>query len=168
MYMDPDIEQSLSPDTFEETGIEWNAPTHMHTERSADWYWALGILAICGTIASILWGNLLFAVIIALAALSIVLIAARTPREHTILLGERGVVVDEDFYPYRSLRSFWIAEHSSGTPKLILSTTGIIHPHIVVPLMTVEPEVICAHLEQYIPEEPGHSVSTYAAEFLGF
>ena len=60
--------------------IVWHAPTHESSERSADWYWALGVLTIASAALAIFFGNILFAVIITLAAVTIGILAAKEPR----------------------------------------------------------------------------------------
>lgn len=147
--------------------IRWSAPAHEKQFRTSDWYWALGIIGVCGAAASVLWGNVLFAVIIAVGALSLGVLSAREPREHDVALTERGVVVDGDLYPYASLRSFWIAAGRT-VPRLYLSTTGIVHPHLVLGIH--EParvEDVYDYLSQYLEEEEAHSLGTLAAELLG-
>ena len=41
-------------------GISWEAPEHRHTDKSSDWYWALGIIAIAAAAAALVFGNTLF------------------------------------------------------------------------------------------------------------
>ena len=152
----------------EEHTIVWTAPTHAHFERSIDWYWALGILALCGSIASVLWGNVLFAAIIALAAVMLGTIAARGPRRCEVHINTKGILLDHEFYPYHSIHSFWIETHHIPSPKLFLSTTGVIHPHIAVLIEEpADPEEIRAYLREFVTEESNHSISTIFADFLG-
>jgi hypothetical protein len=60
----------------------WSVITHEHRERTTDWYWALGLVAIAGAVASVFFGNTLLAIIILLGAGSIGFLAIRGPREH--------------------------------------------------------------------------------------
>lgn len=147
--------------------ISWRTSAHEKQDRTSDWYWALGIIGICGAVASVLWGNILFAVIIALAALSIGVLAARIPREHDVHIDSRGVIVDGDLYPYESLHSFWIAG-GREVPRLYLSTTGIVHPHLVLGIREpAQVEEVYHYLSQFIEEEEKHSIGTLAAEWFG-
>ncbi len=158
-------EEEIVPENREV--ISWSAPAHEKQNRTSDWYWALGIIGICGAAAAVLWGNMLFAVIIAVGALSLGVLAARKPREHDVRIDERGVVVDGDLYPYSSLRSFWIADGRS-VPRLYLSTTGIVHPHLVLGIHEpAQVEDVYDYLSQFLEEEEAHSLGTLAAEMLG-
>ena len=159
--MDP--EDELVPVT-----LQWIAPAHLKTHRTTDWYWALGIIAIFGTVACVIWGNILFAIIIALGAIMIIVMAIREPRELEIEITPDGIHIDHDFYPYPSIYSFWVADYAAQ-PKLFLSTTGLIHPHITIPLTPdAQSHHVRSYLEQYLPEESGHSLGSFLAEFLGF
>ena len=46
---------------------EWQGREYEHNPKSADWYWALGIVGVATTIASLLFGNYLFAFLILIA-----------------------------------------------------------------------------------------------------
>ena len=48
--------------------LEWKGREYDHNPKSADWYWALGIIAVAATVAAILFGNYLLAVLIVIAA----------------------------------------------------------------------------------------------------
>jgi hypothetical protein len=116
--------------------ISWQVETHVHKDRSVDWYWGLGLGAVVAAAISLLLGNLLFALILLLGAGSIATLVARGPREHWVRVDSRGVSLDGTLYRYTSVQSFWI-EHADGAqrePRLLLSTNGIFSPQIVVPL----------------------------------
>ena len=149
--------------------IRWVAPIHTHTERSVDWFWALGAVTIVGIGICIWLGNLLLALIIAVAALCVVLIASREPRDHEITLMRHGVIVERELYPYDSIHSFWIHEDHPVHPKLHISTKSWLHPHISLIIEEpAEPADVRTYLSDHLPEEEGHSLATYAAQVLGF
>jgi hypothetical protein len=113
--------------------ISWEILTHVHKERTNDWYWALGLTAVVAAALSIWLGNLLFGVVILLCAGSMGMLAARGPREHGVALDARGLTVDGTLYPYRSLKSFWV-DTDPEYPRLFITTHGVITPHMALPL----------------------------------
>lgn len=117
----------------QEQAISWTVLTHEHKDRSADWYWTLGALAVVGIGLSIFFSNILLAIILAVGAGSIGFLAARGPREHMVRIDKRGVSLDGTLYPYPSIHSFWV-EESAENPRLFLSTSGFLSPSITVPL----------------------------------
>ncbi len=149
--------------------MEWRAPTHLRAQRTNDWYWALGIAAVCGSVAAVLLGNILFAAIILLAAIILGIAAVREPRECDVQLSPQGVVIDNEMYPYRSIRSFWIDEREHlPAPKLFLATTGLVHPHITVILSSHEDAgAVREYLSQFAKEIEEHTFGTMFAELLG-
>ncbi|MGH7141487.1 MAG: hypothetical protein ACREGH_02540 [Minisyncoccia bacterium] len=151
-----------------EGGFYWVAPSHTHTERRVDWYWAVGIVAVVGIGASIWFGDYIFALIIAAAAACLMLIASRYPREFDVLVTPRGITVDNETYAFGDLHSFWVHEAHPVHPKLYLATRGILHPHLAIIIdESINPGDVRDYLGQYVPEEPGHSLATFFTERLG-
>ena len=148
--------------------LTWQVASHKTRERSNDWYWGLGGLAIVGVIASILFSNMLLAIIIALGAFSLGYLALQEPREHTITLGPRGISVDGTRYAWRGVRSFWV-EHQEQNPRLFVTMTGLLAPHLSIYLAdTVEAEQVRRMLKKYTVEvEQGPQIGEQLAEMLG-
>ena len=151
-----------------EQTISWHVQTHAHYERSADWYWALGILAVGGAAVSIYFSNILFALILLVGAGSIGALVARGPREHTVALDKRGISMDGTLYPYQSIKSFWVEPHTE-TPRLFLTTGSLLHPHIIVPLdSAAHGAEVRSHLLQFAEEiERLPRLSEEVAEIFG-
>ena len=132
-------------------GIRWAVLTHEHRERTADWYWALAVVSLVGIGLSIYFGNVLFALIIAIGALSIGVLVARGPREHDVHVHPRGVTVDGTLYPYPALQSFWVHveepiyevevepdEEFEPRAHLLLNTHSYVHPRLTLPLIDID------------------------------
>lgn len=152
-----------------EDTISWSAPTHSPAPRSADWYWTLGLVAVCGIVASVFFGNLIFAALISLAALCVGVLAARAPRECEVHITPEGISLDQDFFPYRSLRTFFVLTDHHAGPRLLLTTSGILHPHMAIGIHEpATPEAIHAYLSHFLKEEEHHSPGGFLIELLGF
>ena len=151
-----------------EPTIVWQVVTHEHIERSADWYWGLGILAIVSAGVSIYFSNILFAIILLVGAGSIGVLVARGPREHVVALDKRGISMDGTLYPYQSIRSFWVEPHVE-VPRLFITTSSLLHPHIIVPLDSApHGEEVRRHLLQFAEEiERLPRLSEEVAEIFG-
>src|SRR5579872_152848 len=119
-------------------GIAWIVHTHEHTERTVDWYWALGLGAVVGAGFSIFFGNILLAFIIVIGAASIGTLVARGPRTHWVRVDARGISMDGTLYPYSSIRSFYIEplepEHGRYG-RLLVSTSAFVSPQLVIPTL---------------------------------
>ena len=162
----PEEHTHESPTPLPDT-IGWRAPTHEKEGRSTDWYWALGIIGVCGAVVSVLLGDVLFGIIVAVGALFLGILAAREPREHDVHLSGRGVLVDDELYHWESLQSFWMDEARSA-PRLFITTGALLHPHLVLPVHEpADPQEVYDYVSHFLPEEESHSLGTLAAEVLG-
>ncbi len=126
----------MAMSTGQEQGIVWTVKTHEHKERSVDWYWALGLIAAAAAGMSIYFANYLFAVILVIAAGSIGVLVARGPREHAVRIDQRGISLDGTLYPYSGIHSYWV-EPATENPRLLVMTTGLLAPQLVIPLESV-------------------------------
>ncbi|MEZ4200500.1 MAG: hypothetical protein R3B69_02820 [Candidatus Paceibacterota bacterium] len=75
--------------------VFWEAPEHHHFEKGSDWFWALGIIALCGAVAAFFLGNFLLSLLIIIAACAMALVAARDPRVVDFAVTTRGVTFEE-------------------------------------------------------------------------
>lgn len=137
--------------------IYWEAPEHTHIEKTSDWYWALGILALAGSITSILFNDVLFAMVILLAAMTVFITGNRKPRIIPFEMSARGVRVDKTLYPYTTLESWCMDEENHTGPQLILKSKKILMPLIIIPVPEdfigaiehlIEPKLASEHLEE--------------------
>jgi len=148
--------------------ISWEVLTHVHKDRTADWYWALALIAVVSAGLSIWLGNLLFGILILLCAGSIAALAMRGPRQHSVELGNRGLSVDGTLYPYRSLKSFWV-DANSEDPRLYVMTSGLMSPRMSFPLDDLEHagavhEYLITKIDE-VEQEP--HIGEHVAEILG-
>lgn len=152
-----------------EAEISW-VVKRVHRERSNDWYWGLGAVAIAGVLVSIflLNNNALLAIIIIIGTFSIGLLASREPREHAVKLDARGVVVDGTRYPHSSIHSFWV-EHDEHFPRLFMSMNGIIASHFSFELEDeAQGNRVREFLKRHVTEEEqGPHLGEHLAEMFG-
>lgn len=132
----------------------WEGREYTFEEKSADWYWALGIIATASAIAAILFGNILLALVIAAAAISIALAASRAPRMHRFGLYEDGVAIDDHFYPFDIMLHFSVLEYADETlpPSLSLKTRRFLTPHFLIPIIGHDPVEIYNFVIERLPE----------------
>ena len=113
--------------------IEWDAHEYEHKERSDDWFWAVGIISFSLAIASIIFGNIIFGILVLVSVFALALFINRPPEVTHVVIDEKGISRGKIHYPYSTLHSFWIdTEHSH--PKIILCSEKFFMPVIVVPL----------------------------------
>lgn len=149
--------------------ITWEAPEHYHIENGSDWFWVLGILAICGAVAAFFLGNFLFAILILVGSGVMALQAVKPPRVIPFMIGTRGVRVGEKLFPYSVLESYYLDEEDPRGPQLLLKSSSFFSSLIVMPIpdeyINEIEELVSAKLSEENLEEPlAHKI----LELFGF
>jgi uncharacterized membrane protein len=161
---------NIHPKIKGETLLTWEAYEYKDQEMKTDWFWALGIIALAGSIASFIYGNFLFGVFIIFASIAIVFFSTIKPKRITYEICEGGVIYEEVFYPFETLHAFWIDDFNPENKKLLLKSERIFVPILALPYEDEEEaDAIYEILADVIPEEPlqepwGHIIM----ERLGF
>lgn len=151
------------------SSLYWEAPEHTHIEKSHDWFWALGIIAVAGSITSIIFGNALFGVVILLAAMVVFLNGNKPPRIIPFEILTRGIRVGDELYPYTTLESYCVDEANPQGPQVIFKSQKLLMPLIIIPL----PEEYVDDIERLVgPKLPVEHLeepfSHKLMEYLGF
>lgn len=151
--------------------LEWEGREYDHNPKSSDWYWAVGIIAMASTVASVLFGNYLLAVLIIIAAMSLALHAAKEPPLHRFHLVERGIVIGDDLHTFERMISFSVLEDVNGElpPMLSIKTESWLSPHLIIPLEGVDADRVYDYFLHHVDEdEHHHTFSDVVARLLGF
>lgn len=149
--------------------LRWSAYEHEHVIRGRDWYWALGITAICVAIISIIFHDVLFALLIIIAAVTIGMLANVPPNLVQFEISTRGIRIAGILHRYDEIISFWVEEeHHTGRPLLLIDTIKFMSPNIIIPIENIDAHVIRAYLLEHIDEVPmKEPVSHKILESLG-
>jgi len=150
---------------------EWEGREYEHNPKSADWYWALGILTVAGVIATILFGNYLLAVLFVIAAIALALHAAKEPPLHHFRLVEQGLLIGDELHPFEKMISFSVLEdiEEELPPIISIKTESWLSPHLVIPLTEVDVDMVYAYFLHHVDEEEHrHTFVDVVAAWLGF
>ncbi len=149
--------------------VYWEAPEHNHIEKTHDWYWILGIIAIASSVASIIFGNVLFGIVIILGAMTMFITGNRRPRIIAFEVSLRGIRIENDLYPYSTLESFCLDEENILGAQLIVKSKKMFAPLLIVPvpeeyMIDIENIIAPRLAEEYMEEPFSHKLM----EFFGF
>jgi len=148
--------------------ISWNAPEHIHVEKTSDWYWAVGIITLALAAVVFIFGNVVTGILVLVAAVALVLHASRPPRILYHEVNDRGIIVHETLYPFLSLHSFWIP-HDEFPAKIIIKSRKLFMPYIVLYIDEIDPEHVREVMLRYIAETEHHEpFLKHVLERLGF
>ena len=148
--------------------IEWEAHEIDFQQKSADWFWAVGIIGLALAVVAAFFKDFLFSIFIVLAAFTIMLHGARSAKKLTIKISSQGVRINNELFPINHLKSFWIDEEQEQTWLIIHSDQSIVKS-LKIPMVEIDPETIRDFLLDYLEEEhhpPGFTDSI--AEYFGF
>jgi hypothetical protein len=156
--------------TTPETYLSWQTEEYVHREKSPDWFWALGVIAVAGAALAVIYKDTLFAIIIVLAAIILGYYAARIPKIIEIAITDEGIKIKKILYRYKKIKGFAIDEHAMGN-QLLIETDRLIAPIISIPIPNaINTEEIVQILEtklvhkEDMREHPTHRIM----EHIGF
>lgn len=134
--------------------FSWEGREYSFEERGPDWYWALGIITIAGVLASILFSNILLALVILAGAAAVALQAAKHHRVHRFDIYDNGIAIDDSLYLYEDMRDFSVLEYldPDQPPALSIKTNHIMAPHLLIPIHDYDPEDVYEYIENHLPE----------------
>ncbi len=135
---------------------EWSGEEYSFENRGSDWYWALGIISTAAILASILFSNILLALVIFAGAGAVALQAAKNSHTHRFAIYGNGIAIDDNLYLFENMQDFAVLEYLDETlpPALSLKTNHFLSPHLLIPITEHDPEEIYYYIEQHLPEGP--------------
>jgi len=149
--------------------LKWEAFEYEYIPKSNNWFWSVGIIAASAALASVLLGNILFAILVMIAGLTIILYGVKKPKKIMFSFAGRGLQIDDRLFPYENLRSFWIHYDPPAKKNITIEPKKILMPTISIPLGDTDPNIIREHLLKFLKEERHEeSITQTISRLLGF
>ena len=148
--------------------ISWQVYEFEHNPKDADWFWAAGIFGVSIAVVAIIFGNILFGLLIIMSTVAIILLGNKEPHLLDCEINKKGVRVNKTLYPFMNLESFNVVEEPNV--KLILKSTKFTMPLVTIPLGTVHIDDVEKFLSEKLLQEE-HLREPFAhviMEHLGF
>jgi len=135
--------------TNENSSIIWQTQEYDFIPKTREWFWVVGIIAGGIVVASLLLGNLLFAILIAIAAFTVMLFGARPPQPILAELNQQGLKLNEESYTYKNLESFYVHKIPGC---IIFKSKKALSPYLIIPLEYLDPDNTREFLLKHLPE----------------
>ncbi len=158
--------------------LSWSALEYEEKTRSSDWFWALGVIVVTSSIASIIFGNYFFAALLIISGILLAFFAIKKPDIVEYELTDRGLKIRTRFYPYENIKAFWVQAHNPleinrelfKKPLLFIRTERAFMPIVSVPIdEEIGVHIRAIMLEENVPEiEMKEHASEKIMEVLGF
>jgi hypothetical protein len=122
-----------------------------------------------------MFSNITFGVLVLIATTALLIHAFKEPRIVRFEINTVGVRVNQEFWSFTDIRSFWIEDNRTHHihSRILFSTNGILDSLLVVPLPinTSNDEIHSIHEElvKILPEERiSESIFQKVLEYVGF
>ena len=134
--------------------LRWRAYEHEYVEHGSDWYWALGIVAVSAALMSILFRDFLFGIILLLGAVVLGLHARVKPELVEFEVSDRGIRTAGTLHNYKEILAFWVEDEKGPNPLLLVDTTKIMSPNLIIPIQNIDPHEVRLFLRRHAKEVP--------------
>lgn len=137
----------------QKTLLQWSALKSGQENFQSKWLLVLsGVASIAMIVRGILTKDAIVAITFGVLALVCFMFVFEKPRKIKAAITEEGIIIDDRFYCFDELESFWIVKEGE-VMTLQLKTTKIILPFIFVPLENQNPEKVREILLNYLEEK---------------
>ena len=148
--------------------IVWSALEYEEKEHNTDWFWALGVIIVAGSITAIIFKNYFFAVLLILSGALMGFFSIKKPEMVAYELNEKGLKIKTRLYPFEEIKAFWVQKE--GEPKIFIKSKRLIMPIFYMP---IEPALVNKihdkMLAKNVPEEKmNEHISEKIMESMGF
>ena len=146
----------------------WTALEYDEKERSTDWFWALGIIIVAGSITAIIFANYFFAALLIIGGTLLGFFAIKKPETILYELNNRGLKIKDRLYPYEKMKGFYV--QTDNKPLLFIKSERIFMPILSIPIEYMQAEdihkIMLANevIEEKMAEHPYEKIM----ERLGF
>jgi len=130
----------------------WQAPEFEVYEKSRNWYIIATLFLFVVIIYAILTNGPIMAVTFILIGIVGYIYAQKEPRTIKFSITSKGLLADNNFYPYENIFSFWIFYEPTHTKVISLHTKAPVLPFVHIPIENEEPVKLRELLMQNIPE----------------
>jgi hypothetical protein len=133
--------------------FSWVINEYEKHERNKRWYIIAVLTGVALLLYSIISGNYLFALIVALFGIILFLQDVLQPMEVSFAITEAGIVVGEKYYPFKEVVNYWIIYDPPTVKNIYFSTGNILKHRLQVPLLDNDPRQIRDYLNKFIVED---------------
>ncbi len=132
--------------------LSWTTPEYIFREKSVDWYWIVGIVTLCIVLLCIIFQNLILAILVFISAFLLTMLGSRTPKNITVTLNQRGIVIDGHESAYKEYESYWV-ELQDPYPRILFKPKKIIATYTTVLLPREKGVEAKKFLNRFLKEE---------------
>ncbi|MFA6392734.1 MAG: hypothetical protein WCW54_01455 [Candidatus Paceibacterota bacterium] len=147
---------------------EWQAPEYKHKDKSVDFIWTIGVVALVMLGLAIWQSNYVFAVFIFISGSTLILFSIREPDNINFIIETSGLSLGKDKYEWKKIKGFHIKKEGTSA-ILLIEINKYFLPVYTIPLPIELVDQVRESLMKVIPNiELEESKSMKFMEKLGF
>ena len=131
----------------------WDFKEFQEYKRGLVWYIVAGGISLGLLIYSATTANFLFALIIFIGVVTFAFGSFQEARKIPFTIFQDGIVINEAFYSFDDLRSFWLVYNPPEVKTLYFETSNILKGELPIPLEKQNPVRIREILLSYLKED---------------
>ena len=112
--------------------LEWSALEYEEKVQSNDWFWALGVIIVAGSITAIIFANYFFAALLIIGGGLLAFFAIKKPETVPYELNDKGLKIKSRLYPYEKIKAFYV--QTENKPLLFIKSERFYMPIISMPI----------------------------------
>ena len=148
--------------------IEWSAPEYRHKEKSVDFIWTIGLVALVSCIIALWLKNYLFSVFIFISGACLILFSIRPPLDVNFSIETDGITLGKDKYDWKKIKFFNIKKNKDEA-LLLIEIDKYLLPIYTIPLPLDKADQVRTSILKVIQtKELEESKSMIFMEKLGF
>jgi len=152
-----------------ENKISWKALEYKRKDKTADWYWAVILIALAIIIGAFFTHNGFFAILVIISTAILISFSIIAPKVVEISMNQKGITVGKETYPFATLESFWVESKDGENQKILFKSKKLVISLIAIPLEEHHHLDVREFLLKYLPEVEMHEpLSQKIMEGLGF
>jgi hypothetical protein len=145
--------QNIDPNQFGNVYFDWQVDERPRYERGVLWYITTFAVGAGLLIYSVIVANFLFALIIVMFALIMYLTNMRTPRQVDFRITDMGLMMGDNFYPYKDIRRYWFIYDPPAIKNLYIEFKSSLSPRLCITMEEMNPNLVREVLSQFIYED---------------
>ncbi len=162
-------EQKKEEEADIELPLEWETLEYQYKPKSNDWFWYLASAALALVIVAFFMHNFLLGIIAVIGAFTMSVMGSRRPEKIIFGVEIKGIRIDNKFYTYANLNSFWLNYDPPDKKELILESKKSLTPRIIINTEDVDPNQIRKTLLKFLKEKKQEDTMLDAIEnLIGF
>ena len=112
--------------------LSWTLVEYEEKEKNTDWFWALGLIVIAGSVTAFIFKNYFFSALLVIGGILIGYFAKKKPDMVDYELNMKGFQIKNRIFLYKEIEAFHINREKG--PTMLLKTNRFMFPVLSIPI----------------------------------